>query len=65
MVAKESAKGEKSCCVLCPGGYLLSPRMSIIGTTALNGPVRNGKGCDHCVKPPRQKTQQYPPAGGL
>ena len=29
---------------------------TIIGTTVLNGSVRNGKRCGHCVKPPKQKT---------
>ena len=31
---------------------------SIIGTTVLNGPVRNGKGCDHRVEPPKLKVQR-------
>jgi hypothetical protein len=39
---------------LCTGDYLLSPRRTIIGTTALNFSVRNGERCIHRVEPPEQ-----------
>ncbi len=35
------------------------PRRTIIGTTALNGSVRNGKRCDHRVKSPRRNIQLF------
>ena len=36
-----------------------SPLASTIATTVLNFRVRNGIGCDHCVKPPTQNFRFY------
>ena len=39
--------------------HLLSRKSSTIGILALNDSVRNGKRCDHYIKPPEQRSEYY------
>ena len=68
MVAKNRSYEERffatsDLCALEAGGYLLSPRRSIIGANGLNFRVRNEIGCDPIAKPPTSKEQKTSGAG--